>query len=93
MAGVFGANADEAGIDIVIGEAAMTGLGLGPAIIRRFIETIVFADDAVCGVVVEPDARNTRSVRAFEKAGFAAVARIGLVGEAADRQVLRLVRR
>ena len=92
LASTFGAGAGEAGIDIVIGEAEMTGRGLGPAIIRQFIETMVFADDAVRGVVVEPDARNARSVRAFEKAGFAAVTRIGLVGEAADRQVLRLVR-
>ena len=61
---------DEAGVDLFIGEAELIGSGLGPRAIRRFVEEIVFADARVTACIADPDARNTRSLRAFEKAGF-----------------------
>ena len=59
-----------AGMDLFIGDPHLLGQGLGPAVIRAFLSTIVFARPEVRSCWADPDARNTRSVRAFEKAGF-----------------------
>ena len=59
-----------AGIDLAIGELAMTGLGLGPVAICEFLAQIVFADPCVTAVVTDPEESNVRSLRAFTKAGF-----------------------
>ena len=59
-----------AGVDIFIGEGDAIGRGLGPEILCAFTSGVVFAKEGThaCVAGVEPD--NTRSVRAFEKAGF-----------------------
>ena len=60
-----------AGIDYLIGEPADRGRGLGSAVIRAFVDQIVFgrhADwDQACAA---PYAANVASWRALEKAGF-----------------------
>ena len=65
--------ATAAGIDLLIGERGLVGRDLGARAIDAFVGTIVFADDRVARAVAGPDRRNTRSIRAFEKAGFRAV--------------------
>ena len=79
-----------AGMDLLIGEPDLIGHGLGPCVIRTFVETIVFAPPDVRVCWADPDARNQRSVRAFEKAGFRAIRDVW----AEDAQTTeRLVRR
>jgi aminoglycoside 6'-N-acetyltransferase len=59
-----------AGIDLFIGEAELTGHGLGTEIIRTFVEQIVFARPETVACIADPDALNVASLRAFAKAGF-----------------------
>jgi len=61
---------DTAGLDILIGDEALVGRGLGTEILRRFIDDIVFSSPETISCVADPDERNLASIRAFEKAGF-----------------------
>jgi aminoglycoside 6'-N-acetyltransferase len=88
----LGAPPDAAGIDLAIGEPEMLGRGLGAHAIRRFVENVVFVDRAITACVSDPDERNVRSLRAFEKAGFIAVRSVRLAGEQTTRRVVRLER-
>ena len=56
------------GIDQFIGEPDMVGVGHGSAFIRAFVARL-FAAGAP-RVVTDPDPRNARAIRAYEKAGF-----------------------
>ena len=87
-----GAEPTSAGIDLAIGEIAMTGRGLGPAVIREFGTNYIFTNGDVGAIVADPSARNKRSVSAFRKAGFKIVDTIQLVDEAFERQIVRLNR-
>ena len=82
--------ADAAGMDLLIGEPGMIGQGLGPRVIRAFVDRIVFARPEVRACWADPDADNRRSVRAFEKAGFTVV---GDFWDAGEQKTERLVRR
>jgi aminoglycoside 6'-N-acetyltransferase len=77
-----------AGIDLAIGEFAMTGLGLGPVAICEFLRQIVFADPSVSAVIADPEEGNLRSLRAFKKAGFRVTNTVQLAGENFKRRVV-----
>ena len=55
-----------AGVDILIGEEELTGRGLGPRILVEFARDVITAPAVIATVEKE----NSRSWRAFEKAGF-----------------------
>ncbi|MGA9872879.1 MAG: GNAT family N-acetyltransferase [Rhodococcus sp. (in: high G+C Gram-positive bacteria)] len=57
-------------IDYLIGDAAETGRGRGPALIRAFVEHTWRAYPASTAIVVPVVAGNRPSWRALEKAGF-----------------------
>ncbi len=59
------------GIDQFIGEPDMIGRGHGSAFIRIHVDRL-FAEGAPV-VGTDPDPSNARAIRAYEKAGFAAV--------------------
>jgi aminoglycoside 6'-N-acetyltransferase len=59
-----------AGVDLFIGEQELIGGGLGPEILRAFVRDVVFARPATHACVAGVEPGNTRSLRAFEKAGF-----------------------
>jgi aminoglycoside 6'-N-acetyltransferase len=59
-----------AGVDVLIGEEGEIGRGLGPEVLRTFISEVVFANEGTRAVVAGIEPANTRSLRAFEKAGF-----------------------
>ncbi len=63
-------DAATAGVDILIGEAELTGQGLGTEVLERFVMEIVFRRPGTMSCVADPDTRNVASLRAFEKAGF-----------------------
>jgi RimJ/RimL family protein N-acetyltransferase len=72
----LGADPSTAGIDLALGEHEMLGLGLGSRAVRYFVRGTVFADPAITACVTDPEERNFRSVRAFEKAGFERIATV-----------------
>ena len=88
----LGAEPTSAGIDLAIGDLAMTGLGLGPVAIREFLRLIVFADPKITAVITDPEERNLRSLRTFQKAGFKVANVIQLAGENYKRKVVRMDR-
>jgi aminoglycoside 6'-N-acetyltransferase len=88
-AALLDAEPEAAGIDLAIGEPDMIGLGIGASAIRAFIDSVVFTDPRITACVSDPETRNRRSLRAFEKAGFAAVRMVQLPGESSTRQIMR----
>jgi aminoglycoside 6'-N-acetyltransferase len=86
----LGAEPHEVGMDLAIGEREITGKGLGPIIIYKFLDRMIFTDPAVTAVVTDPAERNIRSLRAFEKAGFTVIKTVTLEGEDFPRHVIRL---
>ncbi|HET7035499.1 MAG TPA: GNAT family N-acetyltransferase [Thermomicrobiaceae bacterium] len=83
---------DAAGMDLLIGEPELIGQGHGPRIIRAFVETVVFARPGVRACWADPDARNRRSVRAFEKAGFRVMRDVWAEDAQATERLVRLGR-
>lgn len=59
-----------AGVDVLIGEPEMVGQGLGPQVLAEFVNTVVFARSDTHACIATVEEANTRSWRAFEKAGF-----------------------
>ena len=60
------------GIDQFLADADQLGRGLGTAMVRAFV-TRLFEDPAVTKIQTDPDPRNARAIRCYEKAGFRAV--------------------
>jgi aminoglycoside 6'-N-acetyltransferase len=75
---------DGAGIDLLIGNPALCGVGLGPRIIVGAAELIWERLPEVRGALACPSVRNLRSQRAFEKAGFHALRLIPVPGDKDD---------
>jgi RimJ/RimL family protein N-acetyltransferase len=61
---------DAAGIDLFIGERDLLYRELGPLVIRRFIEDIVFGEESVETCIIDPEPENRAAIRAYEKVGF-----------------------
>jgi 8-oxo-dGTP pyrophosphatase MutT (NUDIX family) len=62
---------DAIGIDYGIGVAELTGRGLGPQMIWRYLRQVVFPRwPGVPFVTASPEVANHRSIRALAKAGF-----------------------
>lgn len=57
------------GIDQFIGDPAMINRGYGTAIIRQFVENL-FQNPSVKEIITDPDPKNHRAIRAYEKVGF-----------------------
>ncbi len=60
--------ANTLGVDIVIGRPDLLGKGLGSTCVRVFCDKL-FSQGA-SRIIIDPDAANTRALRAYEKAGF-----------------------
>jgi aminoglycoside 6'-N-acetyltransferase len=88
----LGAAPRSAGIDLAIGDLALTGRGLGATAIREFGRNYIFAHRDLETIVADPAVTNLRSVGAFLKAGFTIVNTVQLPGEAFQRRVVRLDR-
>jgi aminoglycoside 6'-N-acetyltransferase len=84
------ADSNTAGIDLSIGEVSLIGIGIGSTAIREFILNVVSAEPCITAIVTDPEERNGRSCRAFEKAGFIPVRTVELEGENVRRRIMRL---
>ena len=73
--------ATSAGIDLFIGDPAAINCGIGSRTIEAFVTSIVFHQSDVTRIVTGPAKTNARSIRAFEKAGFAFVRFASIAGE------------
>lgn len=65
----LGVDPDALGLDVLVGDAANTGRGLGTRIVRRFSDMLL-SDPATRLVVIAPDVDNAAAIRCYEKAGF-----------------------
>jgi aminoglycoside 6'-N-acetyltransferase len=78
-----------AGLDLLIGDPDLLGHGLGTEVIRRFVTDVIWPTyPDVDHVVAGPSVRNTRSQRAFEKAGFYRSGAVTVPGEIDDEMVM-----
>ncbi|GAA5534707.1 GNAT family N-acetyltransferase [Deinococcus aluminii] len=64
------------GVDLLIGEADLTGRGLGAAVIQAFLAHLQAERPALHRVLIDPSPANTRAVRAYAKAGFTPLTRL-----------------
>ncbi|RYF41273.1 MAG: GNAT family N-acetyltransferase [Comamonadaceae bacterium] len=60
------------GIDQSIADAAQLGRGLGTQMVQAFAARL-FEDPQVTHIQTDPDPRNARAIRCYQKAGFRAV--------------------
>ena len=72
---------DACAIDLLIGDPRWIGRGLGPQVIDQFVTLEIFARSDLATCVADPHEENTRSIRAFEKAGFVSRSRFQEAGE------------
>lgn len=77
------------GVDVFIGDADHVHKGLGSFILTRFLRTIVFDSQHATSCLIDPDARNTVAIRAYEKAGFR---HLQTVRVSKDNNAVRLMR-
>lgn len=59
------------GIDLSIGVPELVGIGHGSAILNQFAAMLF--DEGAPRLIIDPHPRNTRAIRAYEKAGFKAL--------------------
>jgi len=57
------------GIDLLIGDFSQVGHGVGTRVMKQFIGDI-FRNASVTEVITDPDPKNARAIRAYEKVGF-----------------------
>ena len=58
------------GIDLFIGEENFLNQGIGTAALKIFLRNYVFIDDSVKYACIDPEVKNKRAIRAYEKVGF-----------------------
>jgi len=80
--------AEGAGIDLLIGDEDRCGHGWGPRLIAAALEVVWNLYPEVQRAMAGPSVDNTRSVRAFEKAGFQRARRVRVPGEDDDELIL-----
>ena len=59
------------GVDLTVGVPELVGIGHGSAMLLQFVEDLF--DEGTPRVVIDPDPRNLRAIRAYQKAGFAPI--------------------
>ncbi|MFJ9843814.1 GNAT family N-acetyltransferase [Kitasatospora sp. NPDC101155] len=78
LAGHYPARPHDTGVHLLLGPAASRGRGLGGHLLAALADLVLRQRPRCERVVAEPDIRNRRSVRAFERAGFRATAELHL---------------
>ncbi|MEO1702937.1 MAG: GNAT family N-acetyltransferase [Pseudomonadota bacterium] len=56
------------GVDLSIGPANQLSKGLGTAVLAAFV--MLLRNEGFTKIIIDPDVRNKRAIRAYEKAGF-----------------------
>ena len=76
------------GVDLFLAADTPVHRGVGPRVIRRFVDDVLFREYGASACVADPVQSNVSAIRAFEKAGFAHWKRMQPGGEE-PRIVLR----
>ena len=84
--------ADAGNCDVLIGEAEVAQRGVGAAMIRAFLERVLFADPRITTCIIDPVPDNAIAIRAYEKAGFRFVRALPDDGEGNGLYLLELRR-
>lgn len=63
------------GIDQSIADASLLSRGLGTAMVKAWVAKL-FTDPQVTHIQTDPDPRNARAIRCYEKAGFRAMGEV-----------------
>ncbi|WP_329793162.1 GNAT family N-acetyltransferase [Lentzea sp. DG1S-22] len=79
----YRARPHDLGLNLAVGELAMTDRGLVRSLLPRLTDALFEADPHCTRIVLEPDVRNTRAIRSFEAGGFVAADEIVLPGKVA----------
>ena len=87
-----GAEEDPAGVDLFIGEADYLDRGFGTAILRMFVQEVIFSDDSFSHCVIGPDPGNLAAIRCYEKVGFQYFKTIHIPGEPQGEYLMRISR-
>lgn len=58
------------GIDLFIGDTNYLNRGFGTNAIRELLVEYVFDDNSIINACIDPEVRNSRAIRAYEKVGF-----------------------
>ncbi|MQS14255.1 acetyltransferase [Streptomyces kaniharaensis] len=74
----YPARPHDTGVHLLLGPVGSRGRGLGAVLLAALAERILRQRPRCERVVAEPDVRNLRSVRAFERAGFRAAGELDL---------------
>jgi aminoglycoside 6'-N-acetyltransferase len=72
--GAVPAGTGVAGLDLFIGEKTYLHRGIGSAVLRYVLRSIVFAELGATACLVDPDTANVTAVRTYEKVGFRRIA-------------------
>jgi RimJ/RimL family protein N-acetyltransferase len=83
---------DAIGIDLLIGEDAHRGRGVGTSVLRRFLADVVFARPDVMRAIIAPEPANARAVRSYERAGFRHVKTVFVPDSGEHEYVMELTR-
>jgi aminoglycoside 6'-N-acetyltransferase len=68
-----GVGDDAAGMDYLLGDHSLLGRGLGPRMLREFLDEMLPRYPEISSVVLSVGQENRRSWRALEKLGFARI--------------------
>jgi len=60
----------DGGVHLLLGPSTCRGRGLGAILLTDVVDRVLTSGSQVSRLVAEPDVRNERSVRVFERAGF-----------------------
>ena len=77
--------ADAIGVDLSIGENDGISKGVGSAALRAFTENLL--SEGFETIIIDPDCRNKRAVRAYEKAGYRKIE--SLIGKTDDTLLMQ----
>ncbi|MFE2724287.1 GNAT family N-acetyltransferase [Kitasatospora sp. NPDC059327] len=88
LAAHYPARPHDTGLHLLLGPADSRGRGLGAVLLAALADRVLRARPRCERVVAEPDVRNLRSVRAFERAGFTRAAELDLP----DKRAVLMVR-
>lgn len=85
----YPARPHDLGLNLAVGELALTDRGLVRALLPRLTDALFEADPHCTRIVAEPDVQNVRAIRSFEAGGFVAADEIMLAGKLALLMVCR----
>jgi aminoglycoside 6'-N-acetyltransferase len=81
------------GVDLLIGEFEFVGQGVGSAVLKEFLRTVVFANEWPTECVIGPETENHRAIRSYQKVGFSYWKTVQVPGERAPEYLMRITRR